>query len=66
VCVYSLRATQRPTVSTPVGWDEISATLDSGDPRSLSFEYDQVLERVARAGDMFVAVLTLEQALPAI
>jgi bifunctional non-homologous end joining protein LigD len=66
VCVYSLRATQRPTVSTPVGWEEVSATLDSGDPRSLSFEYDQVLERVARAGDMFVAVLTLEQALPAI
>ncbi len=66
VCVYSLRATQRPTVSTPVGWEEVSATLDSGDPRSLSFEYDQVLERVARAGDIFAAVLTLEQALPAI
>jgi bifunctional non-homologous end joining protein LigD len=66
VCVYSLRATQRPTVSTPVRWDEVSATLDSGDPGSLSFEHDQVLERVARAGDLFAAVLTLEQALPAI
>jgi bifunctional non-homologous end joining protein LigD len=64
VCVYSLRATQRPTVSTPVGWDEVRATLDSGDPGSLSFEYDAVLERVARAGDLFAPVLALQQALP--
>jgi bifunctional non-homologous end joining protein LigD len=66
VCVYSLRAAPRPTVSTPVAWDEVRATLDSGDPRSLSFEYDEVLERVARAGDMFTPVLALSQQLPAI
>jgi len=53
-------------VSTPVAWDEVGATLDSGDPSSLSFEYDEVLERVARAGDLFAPVLTLCQALPAV
>ena len=66
VCVYSLRATPRPTVSAPVAWDEVSATLDSGDPRSLSFEYDEVLERVARLGDLFAPVLALRQTLPVV
>ncbi len=27
VCVYSLRAKERPTVSTPVRWDEVEACL---------------------------------------
>jgi bifunctional non-homologous end joining protein LigD len=66
VCVYSLRATPRPAVSTPVSWEEVRATLDAGDPRSLSFECGEVLERVARSGDLFAPVLTLAQALPAI
>jgi bifunctional non-homologous end joining protein LigD len=66
VCVYSLRATPRPTVSTPVAWDEVVATLDAGDPRALSFEYDEVLERVARSGDLFAPVLAADQTLPAI
>jgi bifunctional non-homologous end joining protein LigD len=32
VCVYSLRATDRPNVSTPVTWEEISAALQKRDP----------------------------------
>jgi len=57
VNVYSLRAKDRPTVSTPVTWDEV----ESGD---LSFEQDEVLERVRRDGDLFAPVLTLTQELP--
>jgi bifunctional non-homologous end joining protein LigD len=57
VCVYSLRAKDTPTVSTPVTWDEVEA----GD---LSFEQNEVLERVARDGDLFAPVLTLTQELP--
>jgi bifunctional non-homologous end joining protein LigD len=65
VCVYSLRAHERPTASTPLDWDEVRAGRDSGDPASLAFEADQVLERVAERGDLFAPVLSLVQELPA-
>jgi bifunctional non-homologous end joining protein LigD len=66
VCVYSLRALARPTVSTPVQWDEVRATLDSGDPATLTFEAGEVLRRVGEHGDLFAPVLSLVQQLPAI
>jgi bifunctional non-homologous end joining protein LigD len=64
VCVYSLRATERPTASTPVDWDEVRATRDSGDRGSLVFDASQVLERVAERGDLFAPALSLVQELP--
>ena len=64
VCVYSLRATPRPTVSTPVTWDEVRATLDSGDPHTLAFDAGQVLRRIDERGDLFAPVLSLVQQLP--
>jgi bifunctional non-homologous end joining protein LigD len=66
VCVYSLRAAERPTVSTPVEWEEIRAALDAGDPAALVFEAGQVRERVSERGDLFAPVLSLVQQLPAI
>jgi bifunctional non-homologous end joining protein LigD len=65
VCVYSLRARDRPTVSTPVEWDEVRTTRDSGDPAGLAFEAPDVLARVAERGDLFAPVLSLMQELPA-
>jgi bifunctional non-homologous end joining protein LigD len=64
VCVYSLRAMERPTVSTPLHWHEVEAVVESGDPASLAFTSADVLERVAEHGDLFAPVLSLEQALP--
>jgi bifunctional non-homologous end joining protein LigD len=64
VCAYSLRAHERPTVSTPVEWDEVRATRDSGDPASLAFEAGEVLRRVAERGDLLAPVLSLVQELP--
>jgi len=66
VCVYSLRARERPTVSTPVTWDEVRACHDGGDPRALAFDSAQVLERVAEQGDLFAPVLSLVQEIPAL
>jgi bifunctional non-homologous end joining protein LigD len=63
VCVYSLRARDRPTVSTPVTWDEIDAAAVGDDP--LVFEAPHVLERVARHGDLFAPAVSLRQQLPA-
>jgi bifunctional non-homologous end joining protein LigD len=65
VCVYSLRATERPTASTPLAWEEVREAHDSGDAASLVFEAEQVLARVAEHGDLFAPVLSLVQALPA-
>src|SRR4030088_1123517 len=65
VCVYSLRAAERPTVSTPVEWEEVRAALDSGDPAALAFEAGQVLQRLSERGDLFAQVLSLVQRLPA-
>lgn len=64
VSVYSLRARERPTVSTPVTWDEVERTLKKKDAGLLVFESHQVLERVQKLGDLFEPVLRLKQKLP--
>ncbi len=64
VNVYSLRARERPTVSTPVSWDEVRATADSGDPGTLVFDADAVHARVDEHGDLFSPVVSLVQELP--
>jgi bifunctional non-homologous end joining protein LigD len=64
ICVYSLRARERPTVSTPLKWEEVEKCLKRGDPKLLVFESDQVLERVKKLGDLFALVLKLKQKLP--
>ncbi|PWU18532.1 MAG: ATP-dependent DNA ligase [Verrucomicrobia bacterium] len=64
VCVYSLRAKERPSVSTPVTWNEVRAALKRKDPDRLVFLSDDVLKRVASHGDLFAPVLKLKQKLP--
>jgi len=64
VNVYSLRARERPTVSTPLDWDEVEAVLDSRDPEELSFTSAEVLARVEERGDLFAPVAELQQELP--
>ncbi|MEA2365096.1 MAG: bifunctional non-ous end joining protein LigD [Thermoleophilaceae bacterium] len=60
VSVYSLRARERPTVSTPLTWDEV----EEGDADALVFEAEDVLARVEERGDLFAPVLELQQRLP--
>ena len=62
VGVYSLRARERPTVSTPLAWDEVEA----GDPDALVFGAADVLKRLERQGDLFEPVLSERQELPAL
>ncbi len=60
VAVYSLRARERPTVSTPLLWEEV----ERGDAEALVFEAADVLERVAEHGDLFAPVVEQQQRLP--
>ena len=62
--VYSLRAKERPTVSTPVTWDEVADALARRSVKRLTFEHADVLDRVERDGDLFAPVVTLQQKLP--
>jgi bifunctional non-homologous end joining protein LigD len=55
VAVYSARAKARPTVSTPLTWDELEAART---PSELVFELEDVLARVEAHGDLFAGVLT--------
>jgi len=64
IAVYSLRAREHPTVSTPVKWEEVEHLLKKKDPSVLVFEADQVLKRVEKMGDLFAPVLELKQKLP--
>jgi bifunctional non-homologous end joining protein LigD len=64
IAVYSLRARERPTVSTPVTWEEVERAVKRDDAKSLVFEAADVLARVERDGDLFAPVLQLEQKLP--
>jgi bifunctional non-homologous end joining protein LigD len=64
VCVYSLRAKDKPTVSTPLKWNEIENALKK--KIKISFEADDVLARANKFGDLFEPVLKLKQKLPKI
>jgi bifunctional non-homologous end joining protein LigD len=64
VAVYSMRARERPTVSTPVSWDEVERCAKKADADLLVFETSDVLKRVEKHGDLFAPVLDLEQKLP--
>jgi bifunctional non-homologous end joining protein LigD len=64
VAVYSLRARERPTVSTPLRWDEVEAVHKGGDASSVVFEAEAALARIQQHGDLFAPLVELEQVLP--
>lgn len=66
VCAYSLRATERPNVSTPVRWSELEQAVKTGRPDKLVFEPAAVIARFERWGDLFEPVLRVTQELPSL
>ena len=66
VNVYSVRARERPGVSTPLHWDEVQACRTHGKPELLRFGPDEVLARIAAQGDLFAAVVSTHQKLPSL
>jgi bifunctional non-homologous end joining protein LigD len=64
VAVYSLRAREQPTASTPLRWEEVESAANKGDAEKLRFTSDEVLRRISKHGDLFAPVLELKQKLP--
>jgi bifunctional non-homologous end joining protein LigD len=64
VAVYSLRARERPTASTPITWEEAERAIERDDPDSLVFEAPEVVKRFEEQGDLFAPVLEMKQRLP--
>jgi bifunctional non-homologous end joining protein LigD len=62
--VYSVRAKDRPTASTPLEWAEVEAAAESGDAAALTFTVADLCARVAAKGDLFAPLLTQKQELP--
>jgi bifunctional non-homologous end joining protein LigD len=61
IAPYSLRGRDRPTVSTPVTWDEVRACRR---PADLTFTADDVLDRIADESDLFAPAGEERAALP--
>src|SRR5881409_3315931 len=64
ICVYSLRAREEPTVSTPISWNEVENCLKKKKADLLRFRSDEVLARVEKPGDLFEPVEEMKQKLP--
>ena len=64
IAVYSLRAREHPTVSTPVTWEDVERTFKKKDASLLVFEAPQVVSRFEKIGDLFEPVITWKQRLP--
>lgn len=61
IAPYSLRGRERPSVSTPVSWGEVSNCADGA---MMGFEAGAVLDRISTLGDLFDPVASVEQQLP--
>lgn len=64
VCVYSLRAREKPYVSCPLEWEELERLAKLGDPARLHIINSEALSRAEKAGDIFREALVKEQRLP--
>ncbi len=64
ICVYSLRAGKKPTVSFPLGWEELQDLTDRGDQARFQVIHSEALMRAERDGDLFREVLAKQQRLP--
>lgn len=64
VCVYSLRAREKPVVSFPFAWRELENPASQGDPEKLQVLYTDAISRAEQHGDLFQEVLVNQQKLP--
>ena len=64
ICVYSLRAREKPFVSFPIAWKELEDSVDEGNSGRLQVLHSEALRRAEKKGDLFREVLVKKQKLP--
>jgi bifunctional non-homologous end joining protein LigD len=64
IAAYSLRAMTWPTVSVPLGWDEVERAAAERRSDLLTVGPREALDRLESLGDLFEPVLSLRQTLP--
>jgi bifunctional non-homologous end joining protein LigD len=64
VCVYSLRAQEKPIVSFPLAWEELDNLAGQGDPEKLEVIHSEAVSRAEKKGDLFREVIVKKQKLP--
>jgi bifunctional non-homologous end joining protein LigD len=64
ICVYSLRAREKPYVSFPLEWGELESLAGRGDPEKLQVVHSEAVSRTEKSGDLFREVLVKVQKLP--
>ncbi len=64
VCVYSLRAREKPMVSFPLAWRELEELAGQDDPEKLQVIASEAVNRAEKQGDLFQEVLLKKQKLP--
>ena len=64
ICVYSLRAREKPLVSFPLAWNELENLAGQGVPEKLQVTHAEAVDRAEKKGDLFREILTKKQRLP--
>lgn len=64
ICVYSLRAVEKPTVSFPLAWEELERLAGEGNREKFQVMHAEAVSRAEAMGDLFREVLVKKQRLP--
>jgi bifunctional non-homologous end joining protein LigD len=64
ICVYSLRAREKPVVSFPLAWKELENLSRQGDPEKLQIMHSEAVGRAEKEDDLFREVIVKKQKLP--
>lgn len=64
ICVYSLRAGEKPMAAFPLAWKEIEKLTKKGNPEKFRIIHSEAIRRVKKYGDLFKEVLARKQKLP--
>ncbi|MGV8056572.1 MAG: non-homologous end-joining DNA ligase [Smithellaceae bacterium] len=64
ICVYSLRAREKPIVSFPLTWTQLTDLSIQGNPEKFPVLQSEAVKRLETTGDLFLKVLSEKQQLP--
>ncbi len=64
ICVYSLRAREKPVVSFPLTWGELERLAGQGAPEKFQIIHSEAVHRAETMGDLFREMVVKKQQLP--